>query len=144
MQRRRSFVAANTVALVGWLAAATACGGSSSSSTAPTPVPAGNPQPGATSKVGWAQRASTLAQATTYNYGVYVDGNSRVSLSSVSCGAGATDQVFDCAANFPQLEAGQHSLQLVALDASGMESAKSTPPLIVTVAANGSVSFDAK
>jgi hypothetical protein len=75
--------------------------------------------------------ADSLDEANAYSYGMYVDGN-RVLLSSPSCTAGTTGGSYDCSAGLPKLAAGQHVLELVAIDRSGNEGPRSAR-LVVTV-----------
>ena len=116
------------------------CGGSASSNT-PSPVPGGGGPSSQAARVGWTQPATSLAQASSYLYKVYVDRSNRMDLGSPTCGAGSGVGNFDCSAILPQIAVGEHVLELVAVDTNGSESPKATAISIV-VAGNGSISIE--
>src|SRR5512141_574297 len=107
-----------------------ACGGGS----APPPSPGGTgPDPGergtGAERLGWFQTAPSRQELDEYQYGSYVDGQ-RVMMPRSTC-TGVDGQTYDCSAPLPQMGAGRHTLELVAVF-NGIESARSQP-LTLTV-----------
>lgn len=71
-----------------------------------------------TSRLAWDQAAGSLAEASGYAYEGVFDGNpAPVVLTGVSCG-GATSP-YQCAASFPALTPGPHTVQAAARSAAG-------------------------
>jgi hypothetical protein len=112
------------------IATAVACGSPASSPVAPQSETAATTISGS-ERLAWRQVADSLDEANAYSYGMYVDGN-RVLLSSTICTAGTTAGRYDCSAGLPKLAAGQHVLELVAIDTGGNEGPRSAR-LVVTV-----------
>ena len=106
-----------------------ACGSPSSSPVAPATEPGAMAISGS-ERLAWVQRADSVGQANAYAYGLYVDGN-RALLSSPVCVAGGTSGFYECSAALPRLTAGQHVLELVAIDASGAEGPRSAPLVVI-------------
>ena len=77
-----------------------------------------------TSKIGWDQSATTLAEAQAYTYKYYPDSaTTGVTLTSVTC-IGTTSP-YQCEVPFPAFTPGSHALTLTTSNEAG-ESAKSS------------------
>ena len=104
-----------------------------------TPDP-GNPSgevrvmPGA--RLGWRQPAVDAAQASSFQYALYIDG-ARTMLAGVTCSETPSEAGFDCSAVLPTMTAGTHTLELSAVTMDGsatLESGRSAPLRVVAVA----------
>lgn len=130
--KRRLRVVIATAMLVSVSASLVGACGSASSPSSPSDGTTGTPITGS-ERIGWIQPAASLAHASSYSYKLYVDGNTRVSLGSPSCGA--TSTTYECSAALPQLSSGRHLLELVAVDAGGVEGPRSETLVVVVTAA---------
>jgi hypothetical protein len=132
--RRELLVVVAAVVVAVSAAMSVACGSSSSPTAADRPPTSGDGTPiTGTERLGWTQAASSLDEARSYSYAVYVDG-SRTLLNSPTCAAGATPSAYDCAAPLPRLAAGRHVLEVVAIDPRGAEGPRSQPLIVVMAA----------
>lgn len=76
-------------------------------------------------KLAWNQDAASLAEASGFTYTFYMDSNTQgVSLAGINCSGTTTP--FTCTSNLP-LISGIHSFTFTAMNAQGIESAKSSP-----------------
>jgi glucose/sorbosone dehydrogenase len=82
------------------------------------------PPVSAGSRLGWTQTASTLLQAQSMGFRLYVDG-SPVPLVG-TCTQGSTQGRYDCSGILPSMSPGRHTLEVASL-LNGMESPRSAP-----------------
>jgi hypothetical protein len=110
-----------------------ACDGDASR---PEPDTGRGPTPAAV-RIAWSQQAPSLAIVQGYSFLLFID-DARTPLSAVSCAAVTGSPGFECSAALPALSPGARLLALATVDpASGLESARSTPPLRVDVGSDG-------
>lgn len=76
-------------------------------------------------RLGWDQQAASAAEAESFTYKHYLDGNlSGVVLSPVTCVVGPVAGTFTCSTPFPAVTPGSHTSQVSAANEAG-ESLKS-------------------
>lgn len=80
-------------------------------------------------RIGWDQQADDAAQLAELRYAIYVDGT-RSEFADVTCAPGASPTAFACSGRGPDLDPGQHTLELAAFTAD-KEGPRSIPLLVV-------------
>lgn len=96
------------------------------------PTLAQNPNATPSSQIGWDQDAPDMATAQGYTYQYLLDAAAPVVLPGHKCGTGPAPTTFSCAAPFPAITPGPHSLTLTASNIAGA-SLPSTPLSFVFV-----------
>jgi len=76
------------------------------------------------SRLGWAQTASSLIQAQSMGFRLYVDGSPLPLVGT--CTQGSTQGRYDCSGVLPSMSSGRHTLEVASL-LNGMESPRSSP-----------------
>ena len=76
-------------------------------------------------RLGWDQRAASQTDLASLHFFIYVDGANRQEIASASCEALNADGVAACSGRLPTMSTGPHALSLAAVDANGIESARS-------------------
>ena len=85
----------------------------------------------------WTQRAVDSAEIAAMSFALYIDDN-RTELSDANCAKIPGSGEFYCAAALPALDPGGHTLELAAVDGSGVESPRSGALRVNVVAATAS------
>lgn len=102
--------------------------------------PSGEVRVSSGDRLGWLQQAADVAEVTSFQYALYVDGN-RNTLAGVSCTPAASGSGFDCSGTLPTLSTGTHTLELASFVVDGstiIESSRSAPLVVVS---GGTTSF---
>ncbi len=86
------------------------CGGSSPPPSTSDPSGGGERISG-NERLGWTQSASSADELSALRYAAYIDTNTRVELTEVSCGA--SGGAFACNSRMPNMSSGGHSIELV-------------------------------
>jgi len=103
-----------------------ACGGGSPPPSTSDPPSGNGERISGSERLGWNQSASTAAELATFRYAAYIDTNTRVELTDVSCGP--SGGAFACNSRMPNMSPGGHSIELVSFvvdNATPIESGRS-------------------
>lgn len=115
---------------VAFCVAGVACGGSKVTGPSESGSP-GNQDPSntilsGTERLSWNQRVDSAAVLAGLSFVAYVD-ESRATLPRATCSAPDGNRVASCSSGLPAMASGPHVLSVVAVDAAGHESPRSTP-----------------